>query len=273
MRARLACLLATLMFLFGAAGAGGRSPGKGGRARGADRGSGSRRLAVGGARCFRSPDRFDIDVAKEIAKRLGLPVKFVTPGWDAILAGGWNGKWDYSVSNITPTEARGRSLAFPAVYRFEAVVVVVHKSNRSVTKPADVSGKRIGVKHETTFEQYLMHDLTIYKGDAPPPYLIDNPVIRPYPDKAKALDVLAQGDGGALDAVVTSFSTARAAIDGGAPVRLVPGFLFWEPVAVAIDIGDDAFVQRIDAIVNAMMDDGALNALSLKWFGIDMTAP
>src|SRR5512134_2597951 len=50
---------------------------------------------------------FDIDVAEEIGKRLGLPVRFVTPGWDAILAGNWDGQWDFAVASITPTPRRG----------------------------------------------------------------------------------------------------------------------------------------------------------------------
>ncbi|MCG8545134.1 MAG: transporter substrate-binding domain-containing protein [Alphaproteobacteria bacterium] len=216
---------------------------------------------------------FDIDVAREIAKRLGLPVTFVTPGWDTILAGRWNGRWDFSVSNITPTEARSRRLDFPVVYRFEAVVVVVRAGDRSITKPADVSGKRIGVKRDTTFEKYLQHDLTIYAGETPLKYAIDKPDIRPYPDKDKALTALAQSGPAVVDAVVTSYSTAQAAIDGGAPVRIVPGFLFWEPVAVAVVKGDDGFARRIGTVVEAMLDDGTLNDLSIKWFGIDMTAP
>ena len=216
---------------------------------------------------------FDIDVAREIAKRLGLPIKFVTPDWDTILAGRWNGRWDFSVSNITPTEARGRRLDFPVVYRFEAVVVVVRSGDRSVAKPADVSGKRIGVKRDTTFEKYLKHDLTIYAGEAPLRYLIDKPDIRPYPDKDKALNALAQSGPAVVDAVVTSYSTAQAAIDGGAPARIVPGFLFWEPVAVAVDKGDDDFAHRVGTVVEAMLSDGTLNDLSVKWFGIDMTAP
>lgn len=216
---------------------------------------------------------FDIAVATEIARRLGLPVRFVTPGWSMILAGDWGGKWDFSVSNITPTAERERRLDFPAVYRFEAVVAVVHNDSGWALKPEHVSGKRVGVARETTFEQYLKHDLTIYAGDAPPPYLIDNPTIERFPNKRSALAAIAKGDGTVVDAVVTSYATAQAAIDDGLPIKVVPGFLFWEPVAVAVDRGDDAFSARIEETVEAMQDDGTLSALSLKWFGIDMTAP
>src|SRR4029079_12083254 len=46
---------------------------------------------------------FDIDVATEIAKRLGVAVAFETPGWDTITAGKWGGRWDVSVGSMTIT--------------------------------------------------------------------------------------------------------------------------------------------------------------------------
>ncbi len=216
---------------------------------------------------------FDIEVAKEIGKRLELPVTFVTPGWDAILAGGWGGKWDFSVTNITPTEARSRRLEFPADYRFEAVVAVVHRDNGWALKPSDIKGKRVGVAQGTTFEQYLMRDLTIYAGEEPPDYVIENPDIRRFPNKKDALLALAKGDGADIDAAVTSYATAEAAIAEGLPIKVVSGFLFWEPVAVAVDLGDDAFADRIEEVIESMFDDGTLSRLSVKWFGLDMTAP
>src|SRR5262249_12689534 len=46
---------------------------------------------------------FDIDVATEIAKRLGVGIDWQTPNWNAITAGSWNGRWDMSVGSMTPT--------------------------------------------------------------------------------------------------------------------------------------------------------------------------
>ena len=45
---------------------------------------------------------FDIDVANAIGQRLELPVRFVSPGWDRVLAGDWRGQWDFAVASITP---------------------------------------------------------------------------------------------------------------------------------------------------------------------------
>ncbi|MGQ3291889.1 MAG: transporter substrate-binding domain-containing protein, partial [Shinella sp.] len=61
-------------------------------------------------------DGFDIDIAKEIGRHLGVSVEFVTPGWDIITAGKWQGRWDMHVGSMTPTKARAELFDFPAVY-------------------------------------------------------------------------------------------------------------------------------------------------------------
>ena len=61
---------------------------------------------------------FDIDVAREIATRLGVDVEFTDPTFDAVVAGGWNGRWDMSVGSVTVTEERTAVLDFTQPYYF-----------------------------------------------------------------------------------------------------------------------------------------------------------
>jgi polar amino acid transport system substrate-binding protein len=42
-------------------------------------------------------------VAEEIARRMGVEVQWLTPSWDVITAGNWNGRWDISVGSMTIT--------------------------------------------------------------------------------------------------------------------------------------------------------------------------
>jgi polar amino acid transport system substrate-binding protein len=55
---------------------------------------------------------FDIDVAEEIARRMGVEVEWMTPSWDVITAGSWNGRWDLSVDSMTITPERAKVLQF-----------------------------------------------------------------------------------------------------------------------------------------------------------------
>src|SRR3546814_134515 len=59
---------------------------------------------------------FDIDVAKDIAKRMGVKIKFDTPSFDLVTGGHWQGRWDMAVFSITPTKARAKVLNFPPIF-------------------------------------------------------------------------------------------------------------------------------------------------------------
>ena len=56
-------------------------------------------------------------MAEEIAKRLGVEVEWITPSWDVITAGNWNGRWDLSVGSMTPTPERQKVLHFSSAAR------------------------------------------------------------------------------------------------------------------------------------------------------------
>ena len=72
---------------------------------------------------------FDIDVATEIATRLGVDIAWETPSWDVITAGSWNGRWDMSVGSMTPTNDRQEVLDFTEPYYYTPAVVLVHEDN------------------------------------------------------------------------------------------------------------------------------------------------
>src|SRR3546814_2930702 len=79
-------------------------------------------------------DGFDVDVGKEIAKRLGAELKIVTPSWDIITAGNWGGRWDMSVGSMTPPQKRAEVLDFPVVYYYKPAAFAVHKAHRKSTR-------------------------------------------------------------------------------------------------------------------------------------------
>lgn len=215
---------------------------------------------------------FDIDVGKEVAKRLGVEIKFVTPSWDVITAGKWAGRWDVSVGSMTPTAARKEVLDFPAIYYYTPASLVVHQDNETITTPAEAGGKQIGVGVATTYENYLKKDLVIDAEGAPEfAFQIDDAQIRTYDTDLLALDDLRLGDGVRVDAVITALPTAAASIKEGYPLKLVGDPLFLEPLSVAIDKGDAEWGAKIAEVIAEMHADGTLPQLSDKWYGADLT--
>jgi polar amino acid transport system substrate-binding protein len=218
---------------------------------------------------------FDIDVATEIANRLGVGIDWQTPDWNVITAGTWNGRWDMSVGSMTPTNDRQKVLDFSQPYYYTPAVVVVHEDNTNVQDlSTDLDGADIGVCSACTYEQFLNKTLAI-KGFTFD-FIIDNASVHGYKTDTDALQDLALGDGVRLDAVITSLTTAQGYIDSGKPVKIVGDPVFYEPLAVAVDKNAPAdptsFAAAVDQIVGAMHDDGTLTELSKKWYdGTDLT--
>jgi polar amino acid transport system substrate-binding protein len=215
---------------------------------------------------------FDIDVGREIAERLGVDLGFETPGWEAITAGGWGGRWDVSIGSMIPTAARAEVLDFPAIYYRMPAALAVHRDNRTITTPAAASGKRIGVGDGTPYESYLKKDLTLYGKDAGSvAFVIDDALIQTYDTDAHALADLGQGDGVVLDAVITALPTVLQAIKEGYPLKVIGEPLFREPLAIATDKGDEEWNAQLAAIAQTVREDGTLKRLSEKWYGIDLS--
>ncbi|MDP8945394.1 MAG: transporter substrate-binding domain-containing protein [Actinomycetota bacterium] len=216
---------------------------------------------------------FDIDVAEEIAKRMGVDVQWMTPSWEVITAGSWNGRWDLSVGSMTVTPERSKVLYFTPAYYYTPAAAAVHEDNTDITDlDTDLDGKRIGVCSACTYEFYLDRSLNI-PGNYE--FVVDNPQIQTYDTDSSAIQDLALGDGVRLDAAMSSLTTLQEAVDSGTPIKIVGEPLYYEPLAAAIDKKAPAdprpLLDEVSKTIKEMHKDGTLTELSNKWYGYDLT--
>jgi polar amino acid transport system substrate-binding protein len=217
---------------------------------------------------------FDIDVAKEIAKRLGVAAPaWETPDWEVLTAGSWNDRWDMSVGSMTPIAERQKVLDFTEPYSFVPAVVVVHEDSTVTDVTTDLDGKKIGVCSDCTYQFFLEKTLEIPGFEFN--FVIDDAKVQGYDTDTTALQDLALGNGTRLDAVLTSVTTAEAFAKDN-PVKIVGDPIFGEPLAIAFDkssdLDDTSLLDAVDKIVADMHSDGTLTELSKKWYdGIDVT--
>lgn len=216
-------------------------------------------------------DGFDIDVAKEIAKRMGAELEVITPAWEIITAGNWNGRWDVSIGSMTPTTERAQVLDFPAIYYYTPAGFAVHEDSE-VQTVEELNGKVIGVCGGCTYESYLKKELVIDAAGTPEfTFDVEPGELKSYETDTNVFDDLRLGDGKRLDAALSATPTILEAAKNGYPMRLVGDPVYYEPLAVATDKGDPEFNAKIAEIVAAMHADGTLTKLSHKWYGADLT--
>jgi polar amino acid transport system substrate-binding protein len=213
---------------------------------------------------------FDIDVANEIAKRLGVTAEFDTPEWGVMTGGRWSGRWDLAVGSITPTKPRSEVLDFAGVYYYTPYVFAVNAESK-VTDAKELNGKKIGVETATTSEEYVNRSLVIdAPGVAPVEYWLEPGEVKTYADSMLPFDDLRLGDGVRVDAVIAGEQTVLGAIKNGYPIKIVPGdYAFREPLVVVADKGDADWTAKVGETVAAMKADGTLSQLTTKWYGKD----
>ena len=208
---------------------------------------------------------FDVEVGREIAKRMGVEARFITPAWDVITSGNWNMRWDVSVGSMTPTASRSEVLNFPAVYYYKPASFAVH-SDSTLTVP-QLSGKTICTTAASTWEMYLQGDLDML--DAPAfTYDVTPGTITSLVDGAACLDDVRLGAGVRNDGMIDSLPMLLAAIDAGYPIKVLGSPAFYEPLSLATDKGNDD--PELDAelarIIADMKKDYSLSLLSIQHF-------
>ncbi len=215
---------------------------------------------------------FDVDVAHEVANRLGVEICYATPDWDVITAGSWADKWDMSVGSMTIKPPRPDIFHFTTPYYSPDAVIGV-PADSELTSLEDLAGKSVCVATATTYLDWLNGALDLNPADiyAQPP--ADITIVELSTDQ-ECPQALAAGRTEFV-AYVTSKTVVDANIAAGLAVKQLGSPVFTEKNAIAIDKASSfdtaSFLKAVDDAVKAMHADGTLSALSIQWFGTDLT--
>lgn len=105
---------------------------------------------------------FDIDVAKEVVKRVGADVSFVCQPFDSLIPGLLAGKFDLLAASMSITDERKKSIDFSIPYRSSTARFIGPEGSDAKPlggdgqpNPAGVSGKTIAIQRSSTYESYM----------------------------------------------------------------------------------------------------------------------
>ena len=104
-------------------------------------------------------DGFDADIAREVAKRLGVEVEFVSQEFSGLTPSLQSKKLDAIISQMTITDERKKALDFSDPYITNSVKIIVKEDNNDITTLEDFKGKTIGVGLGTNDETYLRNEV------------------------------------------------------------------------------------------------------------------
>jgi len=204
---------------------------------------------------------FDIDVAKEIARRLGKEPQFVTTAWDGIFSALNTNKFDCIISSVSMTAKRLDGFTFTTPYIANSQMIVVKPDDNSITKPEDLAGKKVGCQVSTTSNESATK--LKEKGIKFAELKTYDQVIQPFADmKAGRIDVII------VDKVVGQYYIER----DKANFKFASTKLTNEPIGVCLKKGNKILANKIQKAMDDMRTDGTMKQISLQWFNADLTS-
>ncbi|MCL2309725.1 MAG: amino acid ABC transporter substrate-binding protein [Proteobacteria bacterium] len=200
---------------------------------------------------------FDVDLAKEAAKRLGAEVEFKPIDWSAKEAE-LNGKRvDALWNGLTITEKRKEVIAFTTPYLKNRQIIVVTTAS-PIKGKADMAGKVVGVQEGSTAVEAV-------EGD---PASKTFKELRKFGDNVTALLDLTAGR---LDAVVVDEVVGRYYVAKKPGEYVVLGDDFGdEEYGVGVRKSDTELLAKLQKAMDDMKQDGSAAKISEKWFGKDI---
>ncbi|WP_177184480.1 ABC transporter substrate-binding protein [Psychrobacillus sp. OK032] len=200
-------------------------------------------------------DGFDVDIAKELAKRLGVGANFVAQEFSGLIPGLQKGKFDILVSQVTITENRQKQLDFTEPYITNDVKVIVKEDNTTIQSVEDFKGKKIAVGLGTNDEAFLRNELMPQVGDFQ---------INTYDDVITTLKDL---DAGRVDATINNAYALKPIVEeNGFQVKAVGAPIKSDQAAVAVKKGNTALVDALNKALDEMKQDGTYKEIFVKWF-------
>ncbi|WP_461209449.1 ABC transporter substrate-binding protein [Desulfocurvus sp. DL9XJH121] len=197
---------------------------------------------------------FDVDVAREVATRLGVNLKPVTTEWSGIIEGLRSGAYDGILGSMAVTEQRLKVVNFSTPYYYSGAQLMV-RADAGYAAPGDVKGATIGVVTGTTFAQDAEN---LGAGE-----------VRLYKDDTQTLMELGNG---VVDGVITDRVVGVNAMNSGKfQIRMQGTPLRSEDIAVAFNKADETLLAEVNKTLTAMHEDGTLSRLSQKWLKTDIT--
>ena len=202
------------------------------------------------------PDGYDADVAKLLAKDMGVKLQLVPVTGPNRIPYLLSGQVDVLVASLGITPERAKSVDFSEPYA--AITIAVYgKDDVKVAKPEDLAGKAIAVARAST------QDTAVTKV-APP-----TATIRRFDSDAAALQALISGQ----VALVGCSNVCYLTIQKLAPGKYDKKFELSSQVqGIAVKPGERALLARINQFIDKIKADGELDKVNQKWLGEGMPA-
>jgi polar amino acid transport system substrate-binding protein len=200
---------------------------------------------------------FDMDLIREIGKRMGVEVEIKDMAFDALIAAVQAKKVDVVIAAMQYSPERDEKVDFSIPYHFQKdAFMVAGESVVEMAAPADAAGHSIGVQTGTLQEQWVMDNL-VATGK-----MTEDQLFRYERVDQGALDVAA----GRVDILFINADPAKELADKmGLKLALVTSETVVGGQSVALPEGELGFKAELDSIITQLQNEGVVEQMQVTW--------
>lgn len=192
---------------------------------------------------------FDMDLAGEIAKDLGLELVVTNASFESIESGLFSTKCDAAISGLSITDKRKTKMEFSTPYLDDDLTLVAVEGS-GITDIESAKGKDVGVQVATTGLTYAKEH-----GLIPVEFETGNEQIMSL-------------ENGRTVASLGNQSTMGYAMKGNPKLKRVQDFPSGEKLGVAVGLGNTALLEKVNGTLKRMEGDGTMAKFKETWFDI-----
>jgi len=197
---------------------------------------------------------FDIDIAKEMAKAMGVKLKIVNTAFDGIIPALTTEKFDIIISGMTTTQERNLKINFSDSYMVVGQAILINKKHE---------GKITSYK-ELNDEKYIVTSKIGTTGEQAIKRLMPNAEYKSFEEASTAaLEVVADK----ADAMVYDlpFCAVFIANQGKDKAVFLNEPFTYEPLAFGVRKGDPDFLNWLNNFLQQLKNDGRYDKIYDKW--------
>jgi len=194
---------------------------------------------------------YDVDMAEEIARRMGVKVAWEKIDFKGIVAALTAKRVDALITALTWTPERAERIAFSDPY-FDAGIGAITPQSSTIQKPQDLKGRKVGAQLGSSGERYVRETIGSDVGQ-----------LLTYDSITLAINDLKNGR---VEAVVNPLPVLRYAIRNDTGFRYTA---VWDTRVVGINtrLEDKELLAEINRHLRDLKSEALLAKLETKWFG------
>lgn len=200
---------------------------------------------------------YDVEIARAIAGRLGVEVRFEESEWAGCLAGLESGRYDIMANGMDVDEERKEKYDFSTPYAYNRTAVITRADDDSIQSMEDLKGKTTANTLNSTYAN-------VAAGYGA--------TVTPVDDFIQTIELLtSQRIDATLNAEVSFHDYMAQHPD--APIKIACMDPDVTQVAIPMRKGEQSAALReaIDQALTELAQEGVLTELSNKYFGMDLS--